>query len=213
MCSVSRTLKRLEVVDLTESTHLDEITFVSQWPSSPPKDIILALPLERSVWLLIFIYFVAISFLLYYLGAILNYPKNFNQLKNCHTNLSLTFLNLFAIYLSKSIGFWRIVGDSNFHRIVYCFWTLGAMVLSIGYSGRLYSILTLSRSEPLDSAQQLLEAANHDTHNIIVKKNTALWSLIFVATKEENYLYYSVAEHIKRFVFVDYQIVIICSIF
>lgn len=201
LCSTSRTLERMAVVDYSETTHLDEITFVSLWPDRLSKDLTLALPLERAVWVLTFIAFIVISLLLYF----------FTSKGKRKPSFSLILLHLLAIYLNKSVELWRgrtlLEGTKDesgsrilFTRMLYCFWAVGSMVLSIGYGCKLYSTLTSpSQAQPLDSVGELLAAVTSDSHNVFVKRNTALWSLIFAAS-EKNFLYYSLAKHIIRFV-------------
>ncbi|KAH9390639.1 hypothetical protein TYRP_022875 [Tyrophagus putrescentiae] len=199
LCSTSRTLERMAVVDYSETTHLDEITFVSLWPDRLSKDLTLALPLERAVWVLTFIAFIVISLLLYF----------FTSKGKRKPSFSLILLHLLAIYLNKSVELWRgrtlLEGTKDesgsrilFTRMLYCFWAVGSMVLSIGYGCKLYSTLTSpSHAQPLDSVGELLAAVTSDSHNVFVKRNTALWSLIFAAS-EKNFLYYSLAKHIIR---------------
>ncbi len=170
LCSTSRTLERMAVVDYSETTHLDEITFVSLWPDRLSKDLTLALPLERAVWVLTFIAFIVISLLLYF----------FTSKGKRKPSFSLILLHLLAIYLNKSVELWRgrtlLEGTKDesgsrilFTRMLYCFWAVGSMVLSIGYGCKLYSTLTSpSHAQPLDSVGELLAAVTSDSHNVFV---------------------------------------------
>src|SRR5699024_3701631 len=100
-------------------------------------------------------------------------------------------------YIQKSVeGIWRI--RSNFIRIIACFWMICSLILSIGYCAKLYSIFAVPRFEdPIDTVAQLVNAATTDSHNVIVKMYSSLWN-IYMHAGEENWIYYLLAQHMKR---------------
>jgi len=192
ICCISRILQREEVADFTEMTHLDQITFVTRSPGLMTEDIILATPLEPTVWILVVLSFVGLSVVLYLISqtALRYYGKQ------CHS-YTLIYLSLFSIYLNKSVHkVWKV--RCNAMRIVYTVWMLAALILAIVYCARLYSLLTVTRSrKTIDTVQEMITAAKSGKYHLVCKKYSSLWNIFMTATEKDD-IYYVIGQQIKR---------------
>lgn len=83
-------------------------------------------------------------------------------------------------------------------RILYGTWILGSFILVNAYSSVLYAILTVPEpGRPIDTVEDLITAANTDSHYIITKDRSATLASILNATPN-NTLYYALKQQHDR---------------
>lgn len=195
MCTVSITTERQSVVDFSELVFVGEVTFASQMPSQrQTKDLILATPLEPTVWTLILATFLTFSLIIYFITKIFPLRAGFSS---NYSSYSSILLSLFAIYTHVSLPhLWKTRRISV--GILAAFWILGSFILTIGYCARLYAILTFPGSvHPIETIDQLIQVAEDDSYLIFLRKYSSLWNVI-VNSKERGSLFYIIAQHLDR---------------
>lgn len=75
---------------------------------------------------------------------------------------------------------------------------LAALILANAYSSVFYALLTVPEYEkPIDTIEDLVRIATHDTHQIIIKDQSSVHMTIMNATPE-NGVYYVLRKHLER---------------
>jgi len=82
ICGISQTKEREKYVDFTRYIYLNALTFVSRSPGLAKREWIVAHPFQPLIWVLIFVYLLGISLLIYFVTAKHSRPQ-LNVLGQC----------------------------------------------------------------------------------------------------------------------------------
>lgn len=206
MCGLSRTLHRLEYVDYGHAILLDDLVALSQSPGVESRDWIISYPFSGPVWLCNVVAYLLVSLLLYIMPKIVSKPDLACQ---------MILVKLYAILMGQcksvqcndfyfSVLHWKcfaathliVTHDSS--RLVYALWIMSVVVLASSYSGCFYSILTIPVYEKaIDTVNDILDCAQDGFHRIVAPQHSS-YLADFLASKEDNGVFYIIGQHINR---------------